>query len=139
MTWLGHLKNLLPINVQKRLKFLHRGVPSFFKSHFKKPENITLENYLKDKKFFVFSFVRHPFDRLVSAYLDKTAGKPVSVSNFTVKIFRESNLQYNSIFAIQDYPWEDVRSVSAVSTKVPHYTEWPAWSRFLPTNFERLQ
>ena len=81
MTWLDHLKNLLPINVQKRLKFLHKGVPSFFKNHFKKPGNITLENYLKDNKFFVFSFVRHPFDRLVSAYLDKIAGKPKNYLN----------------------------------------------------------
>ena len=36
---------------------------------------------MKDKKFFVFSFVRHPFDRLVSANLDKIAGKPVNYLN----------------------------------------------------------
>ena len=54
----------------------HEAIPNYFKRHFKKPRNITLENYLKKNNFFVFSFVRHPFDRIVSAYLDKIAGNP---------------------------------------------------------------
>ena len=35
----------------------------------------TLTDYFRQENYFVFSFVRHPFDRLVSAYLDKIDGK----------------------------------------------------------------
>ena len=34
-------------------------------------QNISLDNYFVRNEFCVFSFVRHPFDRLVSAYLNK--------------------------------------------------------------------
>ena len=35
-----------------------------------KPDS-TLEKMVNEKHYFSFSFVRHPFDRLVSAYIDK--------------------------------------------------------------------
>ena len=35
-----------------------------------KPDS-TLEKMVNEKQYFAFSFVRHPFDRLVSAYIDK--------------------------------------------------------------------
>ena len=41
-----------------------------FKEQLPNMMNPTLE-YFKRNHFFAFSFVRHPFDRLVSAYVDK--------------------------------------------------------------------
>ena len=77
----------------------HEAIPSYFKRHFKKPGNIALEKYLKENNFFVFSFVRHPFDRLVSAYLDKIAGNPNSYQderkNIVLKFSDDNGVQFD--------------------------------------------
>ena len=100
MTWLDHLKYLLPKSVQnsKMIKPEHEAIPSYFKRHFKKPRNITLEKYLKNNNYFVFSFVRHPFDRLVSAYLDKIAGNPINYQDERKNIVLKFNDKYRVPF-----------------------------------------
>ena len=84
-TWMKHFINLLPPERQNILDWkhlnssmLHGRIPKEFTSYpiFKKLENgQTLSDYFRQEGYFVFSFVRHPFDRLVSAYLDKVEGR----------------------------------------------------------------
>ena len=72
MTWMKHFKHLIPKDAN--ITYWHGDIPKYFE--FSKPEYIPLKKYLKENGYFVFTFVRHPFDRLVSAYLDKIAGDP---------------------------------------------------------------
>lgn len=74
MTWLDHFTKLLPKGAKEHLHNWHNEIPTYFP--FQKPKNESLNDYFSRNKYFVFSFVRHPFDRLVSAYLDKIAGDP---------------------------------------------------------------
>ena len=67
MTWMEHLRHLLPNDTY--ITNWHNDIPKYFK--FQTPKHISLEKYFKRENYMVFSFVRHPFDRLVSAYLDK--------------------------------------------------------------------
>ena len=58
---------------------LHNKIPREFSAK-KLAKNLRksgqkLSDYFQKENFFVFSFVRHPFDRLVSAYLDKIEGQ----------------------------------------------------------------
>ena len=48
----------------------HSEVPKYFPFSMEN-QNMSLDNYFVRNEFCVFSFVRHPFDRLVSAYLNK--------------------------------------------------------------------
>ena len=74
-----HFVKLLPEDIQKDFNFanmnsaqLHQAVPKHFSLKRKDivdPNQIN--RFFYSKRIFVFSFVRHPFDRLVSAYLDK--------------------------------------------------------------------
>ena len=80
-----HFSNLLPPERQnitdwKHLNSakLHGRIPKEFSSIpilEKLETGQTLSDYFRQEGYFVFSFVRHPFDRLVSAYLDKIEGK----------------------------------------------------------------
>ena len=47
--------------------------------------SININKYFHSNKYFVFSFVRHPFDRLVSAYVDKV--ETLNVKKSTAKVF----------------------------------------------------
>ena len=74
-----HFVKLLPEDIQKDFNFanmnsaqLHQAVPKHFplkRKDIVDPNQIN--RFFYSKRIFVFSFVRHPFDRLVSAYLDK--------------------------------------------------------------------
>ena len=61
MTWITYLKNLIPPDVQLEMHIInwHKQVPQYFK----KPKTTDLNNFFKKNNYFVFSFVRHPFDR----------------------------------------------------------------------------
>ena len=72
-----HFVKLIPEEIQTEINFaemdshqLHSAVPKQFRLK-KELEQFQMNDYFMSNQFFVFSFVRHPFDRLVSAYLDK--------------------------------------------------------------------
>ena len=72
-TWMKHFALLDP---KKRFdptkKNLHSVVPPLFSKRKQIGERkVDLVKYFKDNQYLTFSFVRHPFDRLVSAYKDK--------------------------------------------------------------------
>ena len=74
-----HFVKLLPEDIQNDFNFahmnsaqLHQAVPKHFPLKGKNVEEpIQINGFFYSNRIFVFSFVRHPFDRLVSAYLDK--------------------------------------------------------------------
>ena len=73
-TWMRHFIKLLPKERQVQKNFdqmdshqLHAQLPNEFKAT--KSQSLDLSHY------FAFSFVRHPYDRLVSAYNDKILSK----------------------------------------------------------------
>ena len=74
-----HFVKLLPDQIQNDFNFaqmnsaqLHQAVPKHFSLKDKDlTEPIQINGFFYSNRIFVFSFVRHPFDRLVSAYLDK--------------------------------------------------------------------
>ena len=61
------IPNLLPKQI---LPKLHQRMYKTFSMKNHLPDS-TLEKMVNKKHYFAFSFVRHPFDRLVSAYIDK--------------------------------------------------------------------
>ena len=84
-TWMKHFTNLIPPNRQNVIDWKHLNSPQL---HARIPQEFSsksieknlqpgqsLNDYFRQEGYFVFSFVRHPFDRLVSAYLDKIEGK----------------------------------------------------------------
>ena len=61
--------NLIPNLLPKKIPIHRRMYKNFsMKNH---QTDSTLEKMVNEKHYFAFSFVRHPFDRLVSAYIDK--------------------------------------------------------------------
>ena len=91
MTWMAHFRHLIPKDA--KITYWHGDIPKYFK--FSKPKNIPLKKYFKDNGYFVFMFVRHPFDRLVSAYLDKIAGDPNHYQydrRFIVAMFKDGDV-----------------------------------------------
>ena len=71
-----HFVKLIPEDIRNKLDFenmdshqLHQAVPKQF--HLKDLEGLKINKFFEVNHIFTFSFVRHPFDRLVSAYLDK--------------------------------------------------------------------
>ena len=74
-TWLKHFLKLLPSDRQKqylnKTKLYTAGILKEFKIKRQLPDlqpTVELINYFKSNNYLTFSFVRHPFDRLVSAY-----------------------------------------------------------------------
>ena len=69
-----YLKKLIPEKILNGLNWRglnwHSEVPKHFPFSMEN-QNMSLDNYFVRNEFCVFSFVRHPFDRLVSAYLNK--------------------------------------------------------------------
>ena len=71
-----HFVNLMPeelkIQPKNYSKFnggvLHKLVMKYFSLVL--PGSIAMNNYFHSNRLFVFSFVRHPFDRLVSGYVE---------------------------------------------------------------------
>ena len=82
-TWMHHFNALLdPDNrvVPKNGKKidLHNFMPRRFSVHEQtgmKFDFKSLKKYFSDNEYLTFSFVRHPFDRIVSAYKDKAEEK----------------------------------------------------------------
>ena len=73
-SWMRYLKKLIPEKILNGLNWRglnwHSEVPKYFPFSMEY-QNVSLDNYFALNRFCVFSFVRHPFDRLVSAYLNK--------------------------------------------------------------------
>ena len=80
-TWYKHFSNLLPEEMQKKADWknmdvwhIHNQLKTYF-SYEKINENfeksVSFGDFLRRENYYVFSFVRHPFDRLVSAYINK--------------------------------------------------------------------
>ena len=55
------------------VKNIRTSVRKHFSLNFSEPSH--MNNFLNSNRYFVFAFVRHPFDRLVSAYIDKIETK----------------------------------------------------------------
>ena len=86
------LSKLLPEKIQRNIKNWHKEVKEKF-PFVGPPKNISLNDYFLTNNYFVFSFVRHPFDRLVSAYLHKIIGNPEKYAgdrNEIIKIYGEN-------------------------------------------------
>ena len=71
-----HFVKLIPEDIRSKLDFenmdshrLHQAVPKQFL--LKDLQGLKINKLFEVNHIFTFSFVRHPFDRLVSAYLDK--------------------------------------------------------------------
>ena len=104
-TWMHHFNALLPegerpwgngtgtLRDSIRFKILKRFHLWFSLNS----ERINSGNYfpelLKQDNITIFTFVRHPFERLVSAYNDKIKSKNVSFSNFAKRVIRAFDKQ----------------------------------------------
>ena len=97
-TWMNHFNDLLDpkhrISPEKKQNIdLHNFIPPKFSIH--KQIGVTLDfkstkKYLSDNEYLTFSFVRHPFDRIVSAYKDKAEEK-----GNTYELKRELRFRFN--------------------------------------------
>ena len=95
-TWMQHFNALLDPEYQKKISYikpepehgivpikrkkidLHNVVPRYFSVHKQTGMMFNFESlkkYFSDNEYLTFSFVRHPFDRIVSAYKDKAERK----------------------------------------------------------------
>ena len=97
-TWMYHFFNLLPNETKQEITKqygkslgwrMYDVIPKYYEiSHRDIPQHKSLltpkmfdimltkqfKKFVKNKKIFLFSFIRHPFERLVSAYKDKVLG-----------------------------------------------------------------
>ena len=93
-TWMHHFNDLLPLderpwgdgtgnlNDSTRARINRKFKPiSLFKNE-KKNRGKFFTKLFKDENYEVFTFVRHPFERLVSAYTNKINTEKVSFSSF---------------------------------------------------------
>ena len=76
MTWLQHFSKLSPKTrnlYTNKNKGIHGKIPALFsiRRQVGLRKRTDLVSYLKKNDYLAFSFVRHPFDRLVSAYREK--------------------------------------------------------------------
>ena len=77
-TWMQHFNNLLDPKHRSERKDLHGFIPPKFsikKQIGKRFDFKPMKKYFRDNEYLTFSFVRHPFDRIVSAYKDKAEKK----------------------------------------------------------------
>ena len=93
MTWLGHFAKLSPVTRNKTNISWHAEIPQLFsiQRQIGKLRNELLPTYFKKNNYLIFSFVRHPFDRLVSAYREK-----VEVKNKYLYVRRKLEKLYNN-------------------------------------------
>ena len=93
MTWLGHFAKLSPITRNETKITLHAKVPKLFsiRHQIGRLKHEPLPTYFKKNNYLTFSFVRHPFDRLVSAYREK-----VEMKNKHLYVRRKLKKLYNS-------------------------------------------
>ena len=85
-----HFLKLMPEELQRKYKMksmkqyynLHKLVLKHFALDIS--GSIDINDYFHSKRYFVFSFVRHPFDRLVSAYIDKIEGLTINSKAYHV-------------------------------------------------------
>ena len=78
VTWLQHFAMLSPqTRDNPKLNHIHSKIPKLFsiRHQVDRKSRKNLVAYLKDNNYLTFSFVRHPFDRLVSAYREKVEKK----------------------------------------------------------------
>ena len=86
-----HFLKLMPEELQRKYKMksmkqyynLHKLVLKHFALDIS--GSIDINKHFQLNRYFVFSFVRHPFDRLVSAYVDKV--ETLNVKKSTAKVF----------------------------------------------------
>ena len=74
VTWLQHFSKLSPKTRDlPEIKGIHGKIPVLFsiRRQIGLAKNTDLVSYLKENDYLTFSFIRHPFDRLVSAYREK--------------------------------------------------------------------
>ena len=78
VTWLRHFAQLDPekrFAVHHEEEYIHDEIPRLFslQNQLKKKcsKEKSLLHCLRSRNYLLFSFVRHPFDRIVSAYIDK--------------------------------------------------------------------
>ena len=74
VTWLQHFSKLSPKTRDlPEIKGIHAKIPILFSigRQIGISRNTDLVSYLKKNDYLSFSFIRHPFDRLVSAYREK--------------------------------------------------------------------
>ena len=97
-TWMHHFNDLLPLdqrpwddgtgnlNYSTRARINNAFKPSsLFQSERENPGKFFTKLF-KDEKYEVFTFVRHPFERLVSAYTNKINSEKVSFSSFADRV-----------------------------------------------------
>ena len=77
---------------------LHSTIDKLFSSKNVDTSNQKMSEYLAMEKYFTFVFVRHPLDRLVSAYSDKLLrSEPVAqwaqFKNYLIKNYGQFNFQ----------------------------------------------
>jgi len=97
-TWMHHFNDLLPLeerpwgdgtgklNDSTRARINYAFKPSsLFQSERENPGKFFTKLF-KDENYEVFTFVRHPFERLVSAYTNKINSEKVSFSSFADRV-----------------------------------------------------
>ena len=117
-TWMHHFNMLLPpnkrpwhdsdghLNDSKRakiIKFFHEGNLHNQKDRHGLISRSIYDEFARKTSLTTFTFVRHPFERLVSAYLDKIDRKKTSFPEFVDRVLREFettkvNIHWKSFF-----------------------------------------
>ena len=88
--WMKHFVSLMSkerqIYYKKKSSKKYYNLHKYILKHFALDisGSIDINDYFHSKRYFVFSFVRHPFDRLVSAYIDKIEGLTINSKAYHV-------------------------------------------------------
>ena len=116
-TWLSHflkLSNHSDMNLDEDPAKIHARVPKMFKLTASVKQELdgiadevdfilALKRFFKKNEILNFSFVRHPFKRVVSAYTDKVLGSALGA---TWKVFQESNIFFILHQNIKKLKWQ---------------------------------